>query len=171
MEGESAESTGGMREGAPEIPGFLSRGRFVSARIGNDLAGYVCDLDGNGLLLEVRDPSGGCTATSFCRGRASSGSAPKGRLSRGLRNATSLGARRLGRERPPSRYSILRSLSGDERAERQQSQNRCPSGGQPEGKRIDSVRGDVPYQGESIEPPDPESRKRPKPMTEGVDPS
>jgi len=47
-----------MREGAPEIPRFLSRGRFVSARIGNDLAGYVCDLDGNGLLLEVRDPGG-----------------------------------------------------------------------------------------------------------------
>src|SRR5215211_4875858 len=88
VEGGSAESNGGMREGAPEIPRFLSRGRFVSARIGNDLAGYVCDLDGNGLLLEVRDPSGDCTATSFCRGRASSGSAPKGRLSRGLRNAT-----------------------------------------------------------------------------------
>jgi len=49
-----------MREGAPEIPGFLVRGSFVSisARIGNDLAGYVCDLDDNGLLLEVRDPSG-----------------------------------------------------------------------------------------------------------------
>jgi hypothetical protein len=54
------ERSGGMREGAPEIPEFLSRGSFVSisARIGNDLAGYVCDLDGNGLLLEVRDPSG-----------------------------------------------------------------------------------------------------------------
>jgi hypothetical protein len=60
VEGGSAESNGGMRKGAPEIPGFLSRGRFVSisARIGNDLAGYVCDLDGNGLLLEVRDPGG-----------------------------------------------------------------------------------------------------------------
>ena len=60
MEGENAESSGGMHEGAPEIPGFLSRGKYVSiaARIGNDLAGYVCDLDGNGLLLEVRDPSG-----------------------------------------------------------------------------------------------------------------
>jgi hypothetical protein len=54
------ERNGGMREGAPEIPEFLSRGSFVSisARIGNDLAGYVCDLDDNGLLLEVRDPSG-----------------------------------------------------------------------------------------------------------------
>ena len=60
MEGESAESNGGMREGTPGIAGFLSRGKFVSisARIGNDLAGYVCDLDRNGLLLEVRDPSG-----------------------------------------------------------------------------------------------------------------
>jgi hypothetical protein len=51
---------GSMREGAPEISGFLSRGSWisVSARIGNDLTGYVCDSDGNGLLLEVRDPSG-----------------------------------------------------------------------------------------------------------------
>ena len=57
MEGEWH---GGMLDGAPDLPGFLSRGSFVSisARIGNDLAGYVCDLDGNGLLLEVRDPSG-----------------------------------------------------------------------------------------------------------------
>ena len=57
MDGESSE---GMREGAPQIPEFLSRGSYVSvaARIGNDLAGYVCDLDGNGLLLEVRDPGG-----------------------------------------------------------------------------------------------------------------
>jgi hypothetical protein len=49
-----------MREGAPEISGFLSRGSWisVSARIGNDRAGYVCDSDVNGLLLEVRDPSG-----------------------------------------------------------------------------------------------------------------
>ena len=50
----------GMREGAPEIPGFLGRGSFVSvsARIGNDLSGYVCDRDGSGLLLDVRDQSG-----------------------------------------------------------------------------------------------------------------
>ena len=60
-------SSGGMREGAPEIPGFLSRGNCVSisARIGNDLAGYVCDLDGNGLLLEVRDPGGGLHGYEF----------------------------------------------------------------------------------------------------------
>jgi hypothetical protein len=58
VSGESGN--GGMREGAPEISGFLSRGSWisVSARIGNDLAGYVCDSDVNGLLLEVRDPSG-----------------------------------------------------------------------------------------------------------------
>jgi hypothetical protein len=51
---------GGMREGAPKIPEFLRRGSFVlvAARIGNDLAGYVCDRDGSGLLLDVRDPSG-----------------------------------------------------------------------------------------------------------------
>ena len=60
MSGESVGSNGGMRKEAPEITGFLSRGSFVSisARIGNDLAGYVCDRDGSGLLLEVRDPSG-----------------------------------------------------------------------------------------------------------------
>jgi hypothetical protein len=60
VSGESAGGDGGIREGAPEISGFLSRGSFVSvsARIGNDLAGYVCDRDGSGLLLEVRDPSG-----------------------------------------------------------------------------------------------------------------
>ena len=58
MSGESGN--GSMCEGAPEISGFLSRGSWisVSARIGNDLAGYVCDSDVNGLLLEVRDPSG-----------------------------------------------------------------------------------------------------------------
>lgn len=54
---------------------------------------------------------------------------------------------------------------------RRGSEASCPSGGRSEGKRIDSVRGDVPYQGESTEPPDPESRERLKPMTEAVDPS
>jgi hypothetical protein len=60
VEGGSAEDSVGMWEGAPKIPGFLGRGSFVlvSARTGNDLAGYVCDRDGSGLLLEVRDPSG-----------------------------------------------------------------------------------------------------------------
>ena len=60
MEGGSAERKEGLREGAPEITGFLGGGRFVSvsARTGNDLAGYVCDRDGSGLLLDVRDPSG-----------------------------------------------------------------------------------------------------------------
>ena len=61
------ERNEGMREGAPEIPGFLGRGSFVSvsARTGNDLAGYVCDRDGSGLLLEVRDPSGDPTGYEF----------------------------------------------------------------------------------------------------------
>ena len=60
MESGSVGDGGGMRQDSPEIGGFLSRGSFVlvSARIGNDLAGYVCDSDGSGLLLEVRDPSG-----------------------------------------------------------------------------------------------------------------
>ncbi len=50
----------GLREGSPRIPEALGRGSFVavSARVGNDLSGYVCDADGSGLLLDVRDPSG-----------------------------------------------------------------------------------------------------------------
>ncbi|MDQ4106481.1 MAG: hypothetical protein M3157_04815 [Actinomycetota bacterium] len=60
MEGERTEDPRGIREDAPEISGGLERGRFVSvsARIGNDLVGYVCDRDEIGLLLDVRDPSG-----------------------------------------------------------------------------------------------------------------
>ncbi len=67
MEGGSEERETGMREGAPEIPGFLGRGSFVlvSARIGNDLSGYVCDHDASGLLLDVRDPSGDPTGYEF----------------------------------------------------------------------------------------------------------
>ncbi len=67
MEGGREESKAGMREGAPEISGFLGRGSFVSvsARIGNDLSGYVCDHDASGLLLEVRDPSGDATGYEF----------------------------------------------------------------------------------------------------------
>ena len=67
MERGSGEKSGGMREGAPEIPEFLGRGSFVavSARIGNDLAGYVCDRDGSGLLLDVRDASGDSTGYEF----------------------------------------------------------------------------------------------------------
>ena len=55
MEGEQ-----GLRPGAPELGGFFGRGSrvFVSARTGNDLQGYVCGTDGNGLLLDVRDAGG-----------------------------------------------------------------------------------------------------------------
>jgi hypothetical protein len=64
---EGGERKGGMREGAPEIAGVLGRGSLVSvsARIGNDLTGYVCDHDGTGLLLDVRDPSGDATGYEF----------------------------------------------------------------------------------------------------------
>jgi hypothetical protein len=64
---EGGERTASMREGAPEIAGFLGRGSFVSvsARIGNDLSGYVCDRDGSGLLLDVRDQSGDPTGYEF----------------------------------------------------------------------------------------------------------
>ncbi len=50
----------GLREGSPKITEALGRGSFVavSARVGNDLSGYVCDRDDSGLLLDVRDPSG-----------------------------------------------------------------------------------------------------------------
>jgi hypothetical protein len=67
LKGGSGEKSRGMREGAPEIPEFLGRGSFVtvSARIGNDLAGYVCDRDGSGLLLDVRDASGDSTGYEF----------------------------------------------------------------------------------------------------------
>lgn len=49
-----------MREGSPQIEDGLRRGSFVyiSARIGNDITGYVCDRDEVGLLIDVRDPSG-----------------------------------------------------------------------------------------------------------------
>ena len=67
VEGWSVGDDSGMREEAPEIPAFLGRGSFVSvsARTGNDLAGYVCDRDGAGLLLDVRDPSGDATGYEF----------------------------------------------------------------------------------------------------------
>jgi hypothetical protein len=67
LEQESAGRTERMREGAPDLPGFLARGGFVSvtARTGNDLAGYVCDRDGSGLLLDVRDASGNPTGYEF----------------------------------------------------------------------------------------------------------
>ena len=61
---ERSESFGGqsqgLREDSPRIPEALGRGSFVavSARVGNDLSGYVCDADVSGLLLDVRDPSG-----------------------------------------------------------------------------------------------------------------
>jgi hypothetical protein len=65
--GSAGERAGGLREGAPEISGFFGRGSFVSvsARIGNDLAGYVCGRDASGLLLDVRDPSGDPTGYEF----------------------------------------------------------------------------------------------------------
>jgi hypothetical protein len=54
------EQSQGLREGSPKMPEAFGRGSFVavSARVGNDLSGYVCDVDGSGLLLDVRDPSG-----------------------------------------------------------------------------------------------------------------
>ncbi len=59
--GESdPRSSQGPKERKPKISDALGVDSFVSisARVGNDLGGYICDVDGNGLLLDVRDPSG-----------------------------------------------------------------------------------------------------------------
>ncbi len=60
MEDEKIEGQKELGKEAPDISGGLERGRLVSisARIGNDLVGYVCDRDTIGLLLDVRHPSG-----------------------------------------------------------------------------------------------------------------
>lgn len=49
-----------LREGSPSIKEALGRGSRVSVvvRSGLDVSGYVCDRDGAGLLLDLRDPSG-----------------------------------------------------------------------------------------------------------------
>ena len=67
MERGEAGNVDGMREEAPQMTGFFSRGDLVtvSARTGNDLKGYVCDQNENGLLLESRDPSGDPTGYDF----------------------------------------------------------------------------------------------------------
>jgi hypothetical protein len=64
---ESAESNEGLQEDAPRLEGFLGRGSLVrvSARTGVDLAGYVCDRNESGLLLDARDPSGDPTGYEF----------------------------------------------------------------------------------------------------------
>jgi hypothetical protein len=67
LEGEGAEDKVRVREDAPRIEGFLGRGSLVtvSARTGVDLAGYVCDQNESGLLLDARDPSGDPTGYEF----------------------------------------------------------------------------------------------------------
>jgi hypothetical protein len=64
---DNAESKETMREDAPRIDDFLGRGSLVkvSARTGVDLAGYVCDQNESGLLLDARDPSGDPTGYEF----------------------------------------------------------------------------------------------------------
>ncbi len=67
MEDDSAETKESLREDAPRIEDFLGRGSMVtvSARTGVDLAGYVCDQNESGLLLDARDPSGDSTGYEF----------------------------------------------------------------------------------------------------------
>ena len=62
--GEQAE---GLRGDAPGLGDFFGRGRrvSVSARTGNDLRGYVCEANENGLLLDARDPSGDLEGYEF----------------------------------------------------------------------------------------------------------
>lgn len=66
MESGSGQ-TEGLRGDAPGMEGFFVRGGrvSVSARTGVDLEGYVCAADENGLLLDVRDPSGDATGYEF----------------------------------------------------------------------------------------------------------
>lgn len=58
--GRSRDGVAELREGSPAIPQAFARGSFVSitVRSGYDVSGYVCDRDGLGLLVDVRDPSG-----------------------------------------------------------------------------------------------------------------
>ena len=67
MEREGTESKESLREDAPRMEGFLGRGSrvTVAARTGVDLAGYVCDQNESGLLLDARDPSGDPTGYEF----------------------------------------------------------------------------------------------------------
>ena len=67
MEAEGVENKGSVREDAPRIEGFFGRGSpvTVAARTGVDLAGYVCDQNESGLLLDARDPSGDPTGYEF----------------------------------------------------------------------------------------------------------
>jgi hypothetical protein len=67
VERGEAGNVDGMREDAPRMTGFFGRGSLVtvSARTGNDLKGYVCDQNENGLLLDSRDPSGDPTGYEF----------------------------------------------------------------------------------------------------------
>jgi hypothetical protein len=63
----SSDEARRLREGSPGIPEALARGSFVwvSARVGNDVSGYVCDRDDSGLLLDVRDASGSPSGYEF----------------------------------------------------------------------------------------------------------
>ena len=63
----SSDEARRLREGSPAIPEALARGSFVSvsARVGNDVSGYVCDKDSSGLLLDIRDASGDPSGYEF----------------------------------------------------------------------------------------------------------
>ena len=65
--GRFGRETEGLREGSPSIQEAFGRGSPVSVvvRSGYDVSGYVCDHDGAGLLLDLRDPSGDPSGYEF----------------------------------------------------------------------------------------------------------
>lgn len=67
VRGRSGGEVLSLREGSPSIAEAFGRGNRVSAtvRSGYDVTGYVCDYDGAGLLLDLRDPSGDPSGYEF----------------------------------------------------------------------------------------------------------
>jgi hypothetical protein len=65
--GRSGGEARALREGSPSIPEAFGRGSLVSVvvRSGYDVLGYVCDYDGAGILLDLRDPSGDPSGYEF----------------------------------------------------------------------------------------------------------
>ena len=56
----SERASQGPREDVPDLSRALARNSFVTitAKLGNDVAGFICDRDAAGILIDVRDPSG-----------------------------------------------------------------------------------------------------------------
>ena len=65
--GRTGKAEQGLREGSPSIGEAFGRGNRVSVvvRSGLDVSGYVCDRDGTGLLLDLRDSGGAPNGYEF----------------------------------------------------------------------------------------------------------